>query len=48
MTTDDILAAIGVLEIAAIEQGLEVQPGAAVAAAQQALIAATARVAVPA
>ena len=48
VTTDDILAAIGVLEIAAIEQGLEVQPGAAVAAAQQALVAATARVAVPA
>jgi len=48
VTTDDILAAIGVLEIAAIEQGLDVQPGAAVAAAQRALIDATARVAVPA
>jgi aspartate aminotransferase-like enzyme len=48
VTTDDILAAIGVLEIAAIEQGLDAQPGAAVAAAQQALVAATARVAVPA
>jgi aspartate aminotransferase-like enzyme len=48
VTTDDILAAIGVLEIAAIEQGLDVQPGAAVAAAQQALVAATTRVAVPA
>ena len=48
VTTDDILAAIGVLEIAAIEQGLDVAPGAAVAAAQRALIDATTRVAVPA
>jgi aspartate aminotransferase-like enzyme len=48
VTTDDILAAIGVLEQAAIEQGLDVRPGAAVAAAQQALVAARVRVAVPA
>jgi len=48
VTTDDILAAIGVLEQAAIEHGLDVQPGAAVAAAQQALVAARVRVAVPA
>lgn len=39
VTTDDILAAIGVLEEAAILLGLDVQPGAAVAAAQQALLA---------
>jgi aspartate aminotransferase-like enzyme len=39
VTTDDILAAIGVLEAVAIEQGLPVAPGAAVAAAQQALLA---------
>jgi aspartate aminotransferase-like enzyme len=38
VTTDDILAAIGVLEASAIEQGLDVAPGAAVAAAQQALL----------
>lgn len=48
VTTDDILAAIGVLEQAAIEHGLDVQPGAAVAAAQRALVAARVRVAVPA
>ncbi len=48
VTTDDILAAIGALEVAALEQGLDVQPGAAVAAAQRALIEATTRVAVPA
>ena len=48
MTTDDVLAAIGVLEQAAIEQGLDVRPGAAVAAAQQALVEAQVRVAVPA
>jgi aspartate aminotransferase-like enzyme len=47
VTTDEILAAIGVLEAVAIEQGLDVKPGAAVAAAQQALIVAPA-VAVPA
>ena len=39
VTTDDILAAIGVLEATAIECGMDVSPGAAVAAAQQALIA---------
>jgi aspartate aminotransferase-like enzyme len=39
VTTDDILAAIGVLEATAIECGIDVKPGAAVAAAQQALIA---------
>ncbi len=39
VTTDDILAAIGALEASAIEQGLAVTPGAAVAAAQQALLA---------
>ncbi len=39
VTTDDILAAIGVLEATAIECGMDVRPGAAVAAAQQALLA---------
>jgi aspartate aminotransferase-like enzyme len=39
VTTDDILAAIGVLEATAIECGVDVKSGAAVAAAQQALIA---------
>ena len=39
VTTDDILAAIGVLEASALEQGVAVAPGAAVAAAQQALLA---------
>jgi len=39
VTTDDILAAIGVLEAAAIEQGMSVTPGSAVAAAQRALLA---------
>jgi aspartate aminotransferase-like enzyme len=39
VTTDDVLAAIGVLEATAIECGVAVRPGAAVAAAQQALIA---------
>ena len=39
VTTDDILAAIGALEASAIEQGLAVVPGSAVAAAQQALLA---------
>ena len=48
VTTDDVLAAIGVLEEAAIIHGLPVRPGAAVAAAQQALIEARTRVAVPA
>jgi len=41
VTTDDILAAVGVLEAVAIEQGIDVRPGAAVAAAQQALLAGT-------
>jgi aspartate aminotransferase-like enzyme len=45
VTTDDILAAIGALEATAIEQGLDVRPGAAVAAAQQALVAAPVAVA---
>jgi aspartate aminotransferase-like enzyme len=40
VTTDDILAAIGVLEATAIECGMDVAPGAGVAAAQQALLAA--------
>ncbi len=39
VTTDDILAAIGALEATAIECGLDVAPGAAVGAAQAALIA---------
>lgn len=39
VTTDDILAAIGTLEASAIEQGLPVVPGSAVAAAQRALLA---------
>ena len=39
VTTDDILAAIGVLEATAIECGMDVSPGSAVSAAQQALIA---------
>lgn len=38
VTTDDILAAIGTLEAVAVELGLDVRPGAAVAAAQQALV----------
>jgi aspartate aminotransferase-like enzyme len=48
VTTDDVLAAIGVLEEAAIIHGLDVQPGAAVAEAQRALIATRTPVAVPA
>ena len=40
VTTDDVLAAISVLEATAIECGLPVGPGAAVAAAQQARVAA--------
>jgi aspartate aminotransferase-like enzyme len=39
VTTDDILAAIGALEASAIEQGMNVAPGSAVAAAQRALLA---------
>ncbi len=48
VTTDDVLAAIGVLEEVAILQGLEVQPGVAVTAAQRALVATRTRQAVPA
>jgi aspartate aminotransferase-like enzyme len=36
VTTDDVLAAIAAIEAVAIEQGLPVEPGAAVAAAQRA------------
>jgi aspartate aminotransferase-like enzyme len=39
VTTDDILAAVSTLEAAAIECGMDVKPGEAVAAAQAALIA---------
>jgi aspartate aminotransferase-like enzyme len=39
VTTDDILAAIGALEATVIECGLDVAPGTAVAAAQQAMVA---------
>jgi len=39
VTTDDILAAISALEATAIECGMDVKPGVAVAAAQAALIA---------
>lgn len=38
VTTDEILAAIGVMEAVAIEQDMAVQPGEAVAAAQRALL----------
>jgi aspartate aminotransferase-like enzyme len=38
VTTDDVLAAIGVMEAVAAEQGMAVQPGEAVTAAQQALV----------
>jgi aspartate aminotransferase-like enzyme len=48
VTTDEILAAIGVIEAVAVEQGLPVEPGAAVAAAQRALVATTTGTAVPA
>jgi aspartate aminotransferase-like enzyme len=48
VTTDEILAAIGVIEAVAVEQGLAVEPGAAVAAAQRALVAGKSGVAVPA
>jgi aspartate aminotransferase-like enzyme len=48
VTTDDILAAIGVLEEAAVSHGLPVRPGSAVAAAQQALVETRTPVAVPA
>jgi aspartate aminotransferase-like enzyme len=39
VTTDDILAAIGTLEATAIECGMDVTPGVALAAAQAALVA---------
>ena len=38
VTTDEILAAIGVIEAVAVEHGLGVEPGAAVAAAQRAVV----------
>jgi aspartate aminotransferase-like enzyme len=40
VTTDDVLGAISALEATAVDFGLAVQPGTAVAAAQQALVAA--------
>ena len=43
VTTDDIIAAVSAIEAQAIEAGIEVQPGAGVAAAQAALVAAEAR-----
>jgi len=48
VTTDDVLAAIGVLEEAAVLHGLPVVPGSAVAAAQRALVESRAAVGVPA
>lgn len=48
VTTDDVLAAIGVLEAVAIERGMDVAAGEAVAAAQVALVGRRATVAVPA
>ena len=47
VTTDEVLAAIAVIEAVAIEHGLAVEPGAAVAAAQRAVVT-RAGVAVPA
>ncbi len=41
VTTDDILAAIGVIETTCIELGMAVEPGAGVTAAQRALVAGT-------
>lgn len=38
VTTDDVLAAIGVLEVTAIECGMVLSPGAGVTAAQQAML----------
>lgn len=43
VTTDDVIAAIGAIEAQAIEAGMPVEPGAGVAAAQAALVAAEAR-----
>jgi aspartate aminotransferase-like enzyme len=48
VTTDDVLAAIGVLEAVAIERGMDVAAGEAVAAAQVALVGRRATVASPA
>ena len=48
VTTDEILAAIGVIEAVAIEHGLEVEPGAAVAAAQRIVAGTRLAVRVPA
>jgi len=48
VTTDDILAAIGVLEEVAMRHGMDVQPGTGVAAAQRALLATREREVVPA
>ena len=48
VTTDEVLAAIGVIEAVAVEHGLTVEPGSAVAAAQRALVASHAGVAVTA
>jgi aspartate aminotransferase-like enzyme len=48
VTTDEVLAAIGVIEAVAIEHRFPVEAGSAVAAAQRALIASRAGVAVPA
>jgi aspartate aminotransferase-like enzyme len=39
VTTDDVLAALGTLEVALVELGRDVAPGAAVTAAQRALVA---------
>ena len=43
VTTDDIIAAVSAIEAQAIEAGIKVEPGAGVAAAQAALVAAEAR-----
>ncbi|HEY6571592.1 MAG TPA: alanine--glyoxylate aminotransferase family protein [Candidatus Limnocylindrales bacterium] len=48
VTTDEILAAIGVIELVAIEHGLDVEAGAAVAAAQRVVAGARLAVKVPA
>jgi aspartate aminotransferase-like enzyme len=48
VTTDEILAAIGVIELVAIEHGLDVEAGAAVAAAQRVVAGTRLAVKVPA
>jgi aspartate aminotransferase-like enzyme len=48
VTTDDMLATVGVLEEVAIRHGIAVEPGVGVAAAQRALLATRAPEAVPA